>query len=119
MMHRDQHNVAILQGGMHDFHVNMTDNRNVGMLVHVRTGRNVVQPFLIVQEPMTSMYFNAKSLIHGTVHMGTYIKYLNEAGRLRASHFGMKQERPIKIRSEWKRPITDPYRQLFVTFYMK
>jgi hypothetical protein len=52
-----------------DFHVNLTQNENIGFVVDIWTHAKQVRLIVVVQEQMTSTYFYRANEIHGTIHI--------------------------------------------------
>jgi hypothetical protein len=74
--HRDTPNASFEYNGIHDSHLNVTANRNMGMVVHLLDADDYLQPYIIVLDALTATLWSARTWYHSIVHIGTYLKCL-------------------------------------------
>jgi hypothetical protein len=111
--HRDPGNAGWEWGALPDFHVNLTQNENIGFVVYIRTGDKRVRPIIVVQERMASTYFYGSNQMHGTIHIGTYLKVFNEHYEVNGLQLA------VNVHDYWSIPVVDISTRVFVSYYTK
>jgi hypothetical protein len=111
--HRDPGNAGWEWGALPDFHVNLTQNENIGFVVYIWTGDKRVWPIVVVQEKMASTYFYGANQMHGTIHIGTYLKVFNEHYEVTGLQLA------VNVRDYWSNPVNDISTRVFVSYYTK
>ena len=111
--HRDNKNAPVELGGPPDFHMNLSNNPSIGLLIYLPIGEECLRPVIVQQMHLATTYFYAASLYHGSVHIGTYVKeYCRMAGCRLEELLG--QVDPV-----WWKRLSCKGRRMFVTCYTR
>jgi hypothetical protein len=124
--HRDRPNASFEFNGIHDSHLNVTPNQNMGMVVHLLDADGYLQPYIIVLDELTLTFWSARTFYHSIVHVGTYLKYLYQKTTNNTNEnemLGVKEFRTdgavVALREECYYPMDEKTNRLFITFYTK
>jgi len=88
-------------GGNQDHHVSLTDNSNIGFLVHLPASGNLILPVLVVQRKFAFTSWCGGSCHHGSVHIGTHLDMFENVYK-RKQLFKHHEKLP-----EWHAPLDD------------
>jgi hypothetical protein len=111
--HRDPGNAGWERGALPDFHVNLTQNDNIGFVVYIWTGDKQVRPIVVVQERMASTYFYEANQMHGTIHIGTYLKVFNTSKHCEVNGLQLA----VNVSDYWSIPVVDIVTRVFVSYH--
>jgi hypothetical protein len=113
-VHTDTQSASANWAGLPDFHINLSENKNIGFLHYVVVGQECVQPILVIQDRLTMTFFYGASTAHGTVHIGTYLDKMNVAFEVSGN-----RELVTEVRPEWKVPAELGEQRVYATYYTK
>jgi hypothetical protein len=111
--HRNPRNAGWEWGALPDFHVNLTQNENIGFVVYIWTGDKQVRPIVVVQGRMASTYFYGSNQMHGMIHIGTYLKVFNEHYKVNGLQLA------VNVCDYWSIPVVDISTRVFMSYYTK
>jgi hypothetical protein len=113
-VHTDVQSASANWAGLPDFHLNLSENKNIGFLHYAIVGKDRVQPIIVIQDRLTTTFFYGASTAHGTVHIGTYLDRINIS--FAASGNG---ELATEVRPEWRVPAERGEQRVYITYYTK
>lgn len=114
--HRDPFNASQAFNSVHDFHLSLAETEQIGMVFYMNTGSEL-RPFIVPQRLFAFSAWYAHSTWHSTVHIGTYLRYLQPDVEETTviDHQGIV----APLHECYKKPVPNEFERVYLTLYTK